>query len=135
MSAVGAIEKLLRLGAMIHDKLDESDESDLTRFLESQAYAEIKASVAKLIAGLPDADIESAINAINEKRKALLGTRAVVDLPNDQMAQYLQLGDARRVLRTKSMAVAANANFLGWLVNTALPVLLRLAPTVLPLLL
>ena len=134
MSAVETIDKLLRLGAMVHDKFDESHEPDFSKFLNSQAYAEIKANVADMVAGLPDAEIEKAIDAINEKRKALLRGREVADLPNDQMVQYLQLGDARRVLRTKSMAVAANADFLGWVVNTALPVLLKIAHIVVPLL-
>jgi hypothetical protein len=135
MSAADTIDRLLRLGATIHDKFDESRESDFSKFLQSPSYAEIKASVEKLVARLPDAKIEAAIAAINDKRAALLGEKSVADLPNDQLVQYLQLGDARRVLRTKSMAAAANGEFLGWLVQSALPVLVKIAPVVMTLLL
>lgn len=41
----------------------------------------------------------------------------------------------RHGMPAKSMAVAADEDFLGWLVNTAFPVLLQAAPKLLPLLL
>jgi len=135
-SAVDTIDKLLRLGALVHDKLDDADApSDFSDFLDSDAYAEIKGSVETLVGGLSDKDVEEAIDAINDKREALLGGKKLEELSSEKMVQYLQLGDARRALRTKSMKVAASADFLGWVTNTLLPVLIKVGKTVIDLLL
>lgn len=86
-------------------------------------------------ASLSDEKIDEAIAAINDKRTALLAGKSLSALPNDKMVKYLQLGDARRALRNKSMEVRPDAAFLAWVTHDLLPVLIEVGKVVIDLLL
>lgn len=135
-SPVETVDDLLRLGALLHDRLDDSDDpSNFAKFLQSDEYARIKGLVDDLVARLSEDKIEQAIEAINEKREALRGGKPLSSLSNEKMVQYLQLGDARRALRTRSMQVGNNEKFLRWVTQDLLPVLVRVGKVVIDLLL
>jgi len=135
-SPVETVDDLLHLGALLHDKLDDRDDpSDFSDFLKSKEYGQIKSNVEAIIDRLSEDKIEAAITAINAKREALRGDKSLGELPNDKMVKYLQLGDLRRALRTRSMQVASNEKFLRWVTEDLLPVLLRVGKTVIDILL
>ena len=102
-----------------------------------QAYGD---SLTTVLEAAPGADAAIAAwralaNQLIKKQKALLGSGTLADLPTAKLIQYLQLGDARVVLSARRVKVAVNADFLSWLVDDALPVLGKVAPVILPILL
>jgi hypothetical protein len=139
MNAVETIESLIKLGTLIGvaagDAKSKNDKMDWGEFIESDAFKSISGAVEKLLNGLRQEDIDRTLERLAAKQAALLGSGKLEDLPIDKLIQYAQLSDASILLRAKKVAIAANPPFLAWLVDEALPVLTKVAPTVLPLIL
>ena len=76
-----------------------------------------------------------AIDQIDQKQKALLAGGAVANLGHDELLQYSDLADARLLLATQQLTRALDEGIVQWLVHDALPILIDIAPVVLPLLL
>src|SRR5262249_31591624 len=107
---------------------------DWTTFLGSPEFKSIEGTVGQLLGALKKSDVGDTIKALGEKQEALKGGKALADLPTDKLIQYTELGNVKLVLAGEQVATAMNANFGNWLVSDALPVLVKAAPLVLPLL-
>ena len=70
----------------------------------------------------------------NQILAALRAGKSLVDLPTDKLIKYSELGNVKVLLAAEQVATVMNQNFGKWLVDNALPVLVRAAPIVLPLL-
>lgn len=87
-----------------------------------------------IVAGMTQAAISNALTAIRAKQAGLLNGSTVFLIPVSKVPQYTALLDVENILVSKYAALADNhAGWTTWLVDTALPELLRLAPLVLPL--
>jgi hypothetical protein len=137
MTAVETVENLIKLGTVINDAVQKSgsSKSDWLTFLQSPAFAAIESSVTQLLGSLKKTDVPQAIQALDQKQTALLGGKSLADLPTDKLLQYAELGNVKVVLAAGEVADAMNPKFASWLVDSALPVLVKAAPIVLPLLL
>jgi hypothetical protein len=139
MNPVETIERLIKLGTLVSTTAGEAKAKDgkldWSKFLESDAFKSISGAVHGLVGGLHQSDIEHTIARLGAKQAALLGSGKVEDLPVDKLIQYAQLSDAKLILRAKNVALAANPPFLAWLVDDVLPVLQKVAPVVIPLIL
>jgi|WetSurMetagenome_2_1015567.scaffolds.fasta_scaffold224761_2 hypothetical protein len=137
MTASETVENLIKLGMTIADAVQKKGGSkvDWQGFLASSEYHEIEDKIASLLAKLKKTDIQKTIEAIDEKQTALKGGKELTDLPTDKLIQYAELGNVKVVLAAEKVAAAMNRDFASWLVNEALPVLIKAAPILLPLLL
>ena len=137
MTAVDTVENLIKLGLIISDAVQKSGGSkgDWQAFLLSPAFAAIQGSVAQLVGSIQKSDVSNTIKALDDKQTALLGGNSLADLPTDKLLQYAELGNVKVVLAAQQVADAMNPKFASWLLDSALPVLVKAAPVVLPLLL
>ena len=73
---------------------------------------------------------------IRAKQVALLAGKSVMELPTDKLAQYDALLDVENQLMRKFAAGSGKTEeWVSWLVDDALPVLIKVAKVVIPLLL
>jgi len=136
MTPVETVENLIKLGTIISDAVQKKGGSkvDWQAFLASPEFKGIEGTVTNLVGSLKKSDVGDTIKALDDKQKALLGGKSLADLPTDKLLQYADLGNVKVVLAAEQVSAAMNANFGSWLVNDALPVLVKAAPMVLPLL-
>ncbi len=137
MTAVDTVENLIKLGTVIADAAPKkgSPTVDWQTFLTGPEFKDIAGTVVQLLGTLKKTDVPDTISALNDKQQALLGGKSLPDLPTDKLLQYAELGNVKVVLAAGQVADAMNPKFASWLVDDALPVLLKAAPVVLPLLL
>jgi hypothetical protein len=134
MTAAELIESLTRLGVIINDSLNKDPTTKLTIDVALK-NADLKKVVTDLTASFSDSDFTNAIAVLEQKQAALLGGGTLASLSTDKLIQYAELGNVRVVLAGKQVAAAMNPQFLTWLTTDALPILLKAAPLVIPLLL
>jgi len=132
---VETVESLLKLGIMIHDAAG-GKHVDLANFVNSPDFNNIKAPVEGILKSISTQDITNAIDAASQKQAMLRGSGTLADLPIDKLLQYSALARLKLQLAAREAAnTGAVSSFLSWLTGSALPVLLEVAPIVLPLLL
>jgi hypothetical protein len=129
MNAAETIETLLKLGVTVKDGV--SSGKTVAQLLADQ---NVQTAISGLLANLSEGDLNATIQAVQQKQEALLNGQPVSLLTTDKLRQYSDLLDAESALVSKQASVGATANFLSWLVDDALPVLVRVAPVVIPLL-
>ena len=132
---VETVEALLKLGFIV-DQAAGGKKVDWTAFLKSQDFNSISGAVEGLLRSISTQDIRNAMEAATQKQAVLLGSGTLADLSTDKLLQYSALARLKLQLASKEAAdVGAVGSFLGWLTGSALPVLIEVAPVVLPLLL
>jgi hypothetical protein len=139
MNASDIINGLIKAGVAIKDALSKSQPSgdrDFTKLLQTITKDEgLNQTVTGFLAAIKPNDVTGAIKEIDAKQVALLNGRKVADLQPAELLQYSDLADARLLLATRQLVTALNPSVLQWLVDEALPTLVDIAPTVIPLLL
>jgi hypothetical protein len=139
MDAAGIIQTIISLGGTIKDLVTKNTENgtvDWTAVIKAGSTdPTIKDDVSKMLADLKASNFDAAIQEIDKKQQAILKGRTLPQLSNAEMLQFDDLADARLVLATNQLKAALDQNVGQWLVNTALPALADIAPTVLALLL
>src|SRR5262249_53768050 len=108
---------------------------DWSSVIQSDAFRGVAGTVAGLaetLAGVDD--VRPAVDQIEARQASLLKGRRLPQLPVDARVQYSALARARILLTTKALTGAMTSGFQSWLVDDALPVLVRVVPLVLPLL-
>jgi hypothetical protein len=136
--AVQVIENIIKIGTILKGAAEgKPNASDLVALLASDEFKTTRQTIEGLIGKLSNDGIAATIQRIQQKQQALLASAGgeIAKLPTDKILQYAQLGDTRVVLAANEVKVAFDKNFLQWLTRDALPVLLRTAPVVLPLIL
>jgi hypothetical protein len=129
------VESLLKLGIVVHDTVG-GKKVDWATFLNSPDFNNIKTPVEGILKSISAQDIKNVIDAAGQKQAILLGSSTLADLPIDKLLQYSALARLKLQLTAHEAAnTGALGSFLDWLTGSALPVLLEVAPVVLPLLL
>lgn len=140
MSAGAVIEGLLQVGATVKDawtKAKGKDEKTTwKKFLASTEFDAAYKSVSTILKGLTQKTITAALQAVRDKEKALLAGKSVMDLSIEKLAQYDALLDVENQLMRKFAAnVTKRDQWITWLIDDGLPVLIRVGKVVIPLLL
>jgi len=129
------VESLVKLGVIVHDAVG-GKKVDWTTFLNSPDFNNVKIPVEGILKSISTQDVKNAIDAASQKQATLLGSGTLADLPTDKLLQYSALARLKVQLAANEAAhTEALGSFLDWLTGSALPVLLTVAPIVLPLLL
>lgn len=108
---------------------------DWSTWLSSPDYQAIQGSVLQLANTLGKSSISQTVSAIEQKQQALLAGGKLENLPTDKLLQYSDLGNLKFRLQATQGFSGDVAVFGKWLLDDALPVLLKVAPIVIPLLL
>jgi hypothetical protein len=139
MNAADLIKKLVSLGVSIKDIVSKSPHDGpinwakvLTTITDDPKLSQ---ALKDLLATLTRNNLAEAIDQIDQKQKALLAGREVRELSHDELLQYSDLADARLLLATQQLTQAFDEGVLQWLIKEALPLLIDIAPVVIPLLL
>lgn len=128
------VEALVKLGVIIHTATTGTN-VDWKTYVESADYANVKFSVEALLGCMTKSDQQATIDAASQKQKALIGTGTLADLSIDKLLQFSALGRLKLQLSAQEADSSNLGNFGNWLGTKALPVLLDVAPMVIPLLL
>jgi hypothetical protein len=130
------VEALVKLGVLIADAA-KGEKVDWSTWLGSSDYQTVKASVLQLARLLGPSSVTRTVAAIQQKQQALLAQHGdkLENLPTDKLLQYSALGNLKFRLQGTQGFTGDMASFGNWLLNDALPVLLKVAPIVIPLLL
>jgi hypothetical protein len=140
MDATQVIHALLKAGFHAKHALEEArsrdPDFDWGKFVASKDFTAVAKDVEATLQGMTQSDVAKAVARIRKKQAALLAGRPISGLSFDELMQFGQLADAAGILvRKEIQQLGANANFISWLVDEALPVLRTVAQVVLPIIL
>lgn len=140
MSATEIVENLIKAGTTVKDAYSKAKQRDATTtwetFLNTPEAATAQGQVASILKSLTQPNVNKALGDVRGKMTALLAGKSVVELPTDKLAQYDALLDVENQLTRKYAAnFGMTAEWVAWLVDDALPNLIKVAKVVLPLLL
>jgi hypothetical protein len=139
MNASDVINQLIKIGVIVKDAVTKSQAGGPVDWGKAAdailSNKDLTKTVNDLLAVLQQDNVKAAIGEIDGKQKKLLNGRTVGDLRGDELLQYSDLADARLVLATQQLKKSLDQDVVKWLVNDALPVLVDVAPVVIPLLL
>jgi len=136
MSAVDALENLIKLGTILSDAAANNKKDgkfDVVSFLNSDAAGEIRDTVNKIASELKTEDLESTIDAINKKQKDLLAGKKLSEQSPDKLIQYSALTDTKLLLETAKLKRAIEGDFYTWLLDGGLADIIKVAKVVIPL--
>lgn len=140
MSATEIVENLIKAGTTVKDAYSKAKQRDATvtwqTFLGTDEAKKAEGDVSSLLKGLTQPNVTKGLGEVRTKMTALLGGKSVVELPTDKLAQYDALLDVENQLTRKyATNYGMTAEWVAWLVDDALPNLIKVAKVVLPLLL
>lgn len=140
MTAIAVVEGLIKSGTTIKDAWSKAKQRDPAmdpqKFIASDELKGAYGQVASILNGLTQPAVDKALGELRAKQVALLAGKSVMELPTDKLAQYDALLDVENQLMRKYAANAGmTAEWVSWLVDDALPMLIKVAKVVLPLLL
>ena len=140
MSAINVVEGLIKTGTMMKDAWTKSKQRDPNidwqHFVASDEFSSAYSHVSSILDGLTQPAVNQALSEIRAKQTALLEGQSVMALSNEKLSQYDALLDVENQLMRKYAANAGKtAEWVSWLVDDALPHLIKVAKVVLPLLL
>jgi hypothetical protein len=134
MAAAGdAITALTDLGTLLVQTMS-GKHVDWSTFLSSADYTTISGQVQQFMQLLTPDKLGDALQQITDTQTKLLNNRSVDQLSRPELDQYLALGNtALQVAAAKDTAGKLEL-FGHWLTTDGLPLLLKLAPIIIPLL-
>lgn len=140
MSATEIVENLIKAGTTVKDAYSKAKQRDATmswdKFIDSPEASTAKGQLSSILTGLTQPNVNKALEQVRGKQTALLAGKSVVELPTDKLAQYDALLDVENQLTRKYAAnFGMTSDWMSWLVDDALPNLIKVAKVVLPLLL
>jgi len=140
MSATEVVEGLIKAGTTIKDGWSKAKQRDAAmtwqKFMDSAEFTTAFGQASSVINGLTQPAVDKALVEIHAKQVALVAGKSVMDLPTDKLAQYDALLDVENQLMRKFAAGSGKTEeWVSWLVDDALPDLIKVAKVVLPLLL
>jgi hypothetical protein len=140
MNAIGVVEGLIKAGTTIKDAWTNAKQRDPSmnweKFITSSELGTAYEQVSGILNGLTQPAVDGALKEIRTKEAALLNGQSVMDLSADKLAQYDALLDVENQLMRKYAAnFGKTADWVSWIVDEALPDLIRVAKVVVPLLL
>jgi hypothetical protein len=140
MSAIDTITNLIKAGTAFKDGWTSAKQADpsLTweSFITSSQFTTAYGKSQSILDTLLQPALDQALVDIRTKEAAILNGGSVTDLSVDKLTQYSALLDVENQLMSKYAAnFSATAAWTQWLVDTALPDLIKVAGIVLPILL
>jgi hypothetical protein len=140
MSAIDVVEGLMKAGTTIKDAWTNANQRDPSmdwqKFIASPELTTAYGQVSGILSGLTQPALDGALKEVRTKEAALLNGQSVMALSTDKLAQYDALLDTENLLMRKFAANAGKtAEWVSWLVDDALPDLIKVAKVVVPLLL
>jgi len=140
VSATELVENLIKAGTTVKDAFSKAKQRDATmtweKFIDSPEASTAQGQLTGVLNGLTQPNVTKALVQVRSKQTALLAGKSVVELPTDKLAQYDALLDVENQLMRKYAAdFGMTAECVSWLVDDALPQLIKVAKVVLPLLL
>ncbi len=140
MSATRTIEGLILAGTSIKaawaTARQNDPDMDWQAFIGSNEFNAAYGEVAQILSQLTRAEVDKALGEVRAKQAALLNGQSIMNLPTEKLAQYDALLDTENLLMRKYAAnFAKTAEAVEWLIDDALPTLLKVVRIVLPLLL
>jgi len=140
VSAIEVVEGLIKAGTTVKDAWSKAKQRDPAmdrdKFIASDELKGAFGQVSTILNGLTQPAVDKALTEVRGKQTALLGGKSVMELPTDKLAQYDALLDVENQLMRKYAANAGmTSEWVSWLVDDALPMLIKVAKVVLPLLL
>jgi hypothetical protein len=140
VSATEVVENLMKAGTTIKDGWSKAKQRDATmtwtKFMDSAEFTGAFGQASSAIDALTQPAVTKALVDIRTKQGALLAGKSVMELPTDKLAQYDALLDVENQLMRKfATNTGRTEEWVSWLVDDALPVLIKVAKVVLPLLL
>jgi hypothetical protein len=140
MSATEVVEGLIKSGTTIKDAMAKAKQRDGTmtweKFVGSDEFTTAYGQVSGTLKGLTQQSVDAALVEVRTKQTALLGGKSVMDLATDKLAQYDALLDVEnQLMRKYASTVTRSAEWVSWIVDDALPVLIKVAKVAIPLLL
>lgn len=140
MSATRTVEGLIQAGTTLKAawataRQDDPD-LDWQAFVGSNEFNAAYGEVSQILSQLSRSEVDKALGEVRAKQAALLNGQSIMNLPTEKLAQYDALLDTENLLMRKYAAnFTKTAEAVAWLIDDALPTLLRVAKVVLPLLL
>jgi hypothetical protein len=138
MDAVRTVEAIIKAGLITKSAFERARAADRKvdwkKFVQSADFAAAQESVSEVLKQLTKKDVTSAVQRIRKKQKDFLRGRKISELSIDELLQFGQLADAESILvREEMKQLGASPKFLGWLIDDALPVLVKVAKVVIPI--
>ena len=140
MSAINVVENLIKAGTTLKDAWNDAKQRDPSmdheKFISSPELTKAYGSIATILDGLTQPNVTQALVEVRAKQAALLGGKSVIDLSTDKLAQYDALLDVENQLMHKYAAnTSKTSDWVSWIIDDALPAVIKVAQVVLPLLL
>jgi hypothetical protein len=140
MGAIDVVENLIQAGVAMKDAWTAARKTrpSLTweEFLGTPEFTGGYEKISGVLKKVTQSEVEKAIDTVHAKKKALLGGLSVIQLSTDKLAQYDALLDVENQLVRKYAANASkSAEWVSWIIDDALPDLVKVAKIVIPLLL
>lgn len=139
MGAIDVVETLIKTGTTVKDAYGKAKARDATmsweKFLIAPECTGISGQVIAVLQGLTKDAIDKALDEVRTKQTNLLNGLTVVQLSTDKLKQYDALLDVENQLMDKYAANSGwTKEWLQWVTNEALPILMKVAEVALPLL-
>lgn len=140
MNAVEVVESLVKVGAAMKAALTDARsrdaDMDWDKFILSDEFSKAYAHVAPILNGLTQANVTSALQRVRAKEAAVLNGQSPIHLSTEKLAQYDALLDVENQLMRKFAANASKSTaWVSWVIDDMLPVLIKVAKVVIPILL
>lgn len=137
----GLLEELRKLALVsneaLRDAVDANDDGriDLRDVLAMAENKDLKDRFERLLDQTKRKQVLSAISEVLDAQQALVAGRSLFDLTDEELDRYSSLGQTRRMLFTMARKIESDRNaFLSWFSDHAIPVILDVLKTVIPLL-
>jgi hypothetical protein len=134
MNVIILLEKILKIGVLLKDVANNKKVDDWLETLKSDAVKDVYEFVKENLDSIKEEDFEKAIESLTEKQSAIRGNNKIQDLSTDKLIEYSQLGNIKVLLAARQVKISMENNFLKWVVDDALPVLIKILPVVVSLL-
>lgn len=133
MSAADIIQNLLDAANAIND-VSRASGGDWAALLDSPELASIEKRFAEVLGSSRAEKLDELSDAIEQKQSELTGGRAFTELSPDELDKYQALEKLHNEVIRKLLETPDRPSFLSVLVHDVLPVLVKVAEVVIPLL-
>lgn len=134
MNADETLKQMIRLGEELYGAVDlEEEKNSLLESLQNVGE-KTRSRVESALDGFDESALDEAIGRLDQAQAQLLAGRAVGELSDAEITDYSELGNLKVVLAARRVRLAADGDALAWFVEDVWPVLRKVAPVLLTLL-
>lgn len=125
MNSKDVLKRFVELGEEISDEDGEIDEF----------AREALDVVAQKLSDITQDNLAQLIEDLEQRQKDILGDRELRELSGEELLNYNHIGDLRHQLAAEQVRLTADESFLSWFANNLWPVLRKVGPVVIRILL